>query len=95
LNTTDEPGLDAWYREEHVPMLLSIPGWRRIRRYRLVQGTGPNLLAFHEIDSVAVFDSEAYRAAVGTARRAGVMQSVTARSRRLFGYHNTVRGTEP
>jgi len=93
MNTTDEPALDAWYREEHIPILLSLPGWRRTRRYRAVQGTGQNLLAFHEIDTVAVFDSEAYRAAVTTERRASVMQSVTARSRRLFGYHNTVRGT--
>ena len=30
--------MTAWYEQEHIPMLLAVPGWRRIRRYRL---TGP------------------------------------------------------
>ena len=33
----DEDDLAAWYTEEHIPMLLQVPGWRRIRRYRLVR----------------------------------------------------------
>ncbi|HVV22701.1 MAG TPA: hypothetical protein VHF06_24915 [Pseudonocardiaceae bacterium] len=91
LTTPDEAGLDAWYREEHVPLLLAIPGWRRIRRYRLVEGGGPALLALHEIDGVELFDTAAYRTATGTPRRSAVMHRVTARERRVFGYHNTAR----
>ena len=39
-----EDDLAAWYAEEHVPMLLKVPGWRRIRRFRLTRaldGPGP------------------------------------------------------
>lgn len=90
LSTRDESGLDAWYRDEHVPLLLAIPGWRRTRRYRLVEGSGPALLAFHEIDGVELFDTAAYREATSTPRRAAVMRRVTVRERRVFGYHNTV-----
>ncbi|HVV08625.1 hypothetical protein [Amycolatopsis sp.] len=93
LSTTDEAGLDAWYREEHVPLLHAIPGWRRTRRYRRKAGTGPDLLALHEIDSTDLFELPAYRAATSTARRGSVMEKVTARERRVFGYHNTAGRT--
>ncbi len=39
-----EDDLAAWYTEEHIPMLLKVPGWRRIRRFRLTRaldGPGP------------------------------------------------------
>lgn len=89
--TSDDPaGLDAWYREEHVPLLLALPGWRRTRRYRLVDGRGPAALAVHEIDDAAVFDSAGYRAATSTPRRATVLASVTERTRRVFALHRTV-----
>ena len=91
LSTRDEAGLDTWYREEHVPLLHAMPGWRRTRRYRLAEGSGPGLLAFHEIDHVDLFDEPAYRAATGTPWRARVMREVTARERRVFGYHGTVQ----
>ncbi|GAA5156259.1 hypothetical protein [Amycolatopsis dongchuanensis] len=95
LSSGDERGLDAWYREEHVPLLLAIPGWRRVRRYRRVEGSGPDLLAFHEIDDVGLFDRTAYRAATSTPWRSEVMARVTARERRVFGYHNTARPCPP
>ncbi|NKQ54870.1 hypothetical protein HFP15_18455 [Amycolatopsis sp. K13G38] len=91
LSTRDPDGLDAWYREEHVPLLHAMPGWRRTRRYRRTGGSGPDLLAFHEIDSVDLFAQPLYREATSTARRERVMREVTARERRVFGYHNTVR----
>jgi hypothetical protein len=95
LSTHDEAGLDAWYREEHLPLLHAMPGWRRTRRYRLAEGRGPGLLALHEIDHVGLFDEPAYRAATGTPWRARVMREVTARERRVFGYHDTVRPPGP
>jgi hypothetical protein len=91
LSTTDNAGLDAWYREEHLPLLPAIPGWRRTRRYRLVGGAGPWFLAFHEVDRVELFDLPAHRSATGTPRREAVMRAVTARESRVFGYHDTAR----
>jgi hypothetical protein len=90
LSTVDEEELDAWYVEEHIPMLHEMPGWRRTRRYRLVAGVAPTRLAFHEISSVELFTLEAYRRATGTPRRDRVMRAVTHRERRVLGYHNTV-----
>lgn len=90
LSTTDEPGLDAWYRDEHVPLLHRLPGWYRTRRYRLLEGDGPALLAFHEIADVSLFATAEYREATSTPARAAVMAKVTRRERRVFGYHNTV-----
>ena len=34
LETVDD--MTAWYEQEHIPMLLDVPGWRRIRRFRLM-----------------------------------------------------------
>jgi hypothetical protein len=30
-----EPDLAAYYEQEHFPLLLKVPGWRRARRYEL------------------------------------------------------------
>jgi hypothetical protein len=90
--TSEQPDeLAAWYREEHVPMLLAIPGWRRTRRYLRREGGGPDHLALHEVDDPAVFDSAAYRAATSTARRERILGTVTDRWRRVFTYHGTVK----
>jgi hypothetical protein len=90
LSTDDEPGLEAWYREEHVPLLHRLPGWYRTRRYRLLEGDGPALLAFHEIADVALFDTPEYREATSTPARSAVMKDVTRRERRVFGHHRTI-----
>lgn len=92
MSTSDEAALDAWYRDEHIPLLHAVPGWWRTRRYRLVEGAGPDLLAFHELDGVGVFDTDAYRAARNTPWRDSVMRTITAHERRLFGFHNAVAG---
>ena len=90
LSTADEAGLDAWYRDEHIPLLHRLPGWWRTRRYRLVEGGGPALLAFHEISGVELFATAEYREATGTPAREAVMKDVTHRERRVFAHHTTV-----
>jgi hypothetical protein len=90
LSTPDEAGLGTWYRDEHVPLLHRLPGWYRTRRYRLVEGDGPALLAFHEIADVALFETPEYREATSTPWRSAVMKDVTRRERRVFGHHNSV-----
>jgi len=91
LSTSRPDELGQWYRQEHVPLLHRMPGWRRTRRYRRTEGDGPDFLAFHEIDGVELFDEPEYREATSTEWRSTVMSAVTARERRVFGYHNTAR----
>jgi hypothetical protein len=79
-----EADLAAWYADEHIPMLLAVPGWRRVRRYRLTAGTAPAHLALHELTSVAVFGEPAYRAAVTTPWRNRIFESSIGRERRVF-----------
>jgi hypothetical protein len=81
--------MEAWYVEEHIPMLLAAPGWRRSRRYRLVAGDGPRYLSLHEIESLAAFDSAEYKAAVSTPWRDRIVGSAIGRERRVFGLHRS------
>jgi hypothetical protein len=74
----------AWYREEHIPMLLEVPGWRRSRLFRQVDGAGPAFMAFHEIESPAVFEESSYTAAIGTPWRDRIRSSVARYERDLF-----------
>ena len=53
-------------RQEHFPLLLAVPGWRRARRYVLTSGhRGPKFLSLHEVDS-----GGGVRGSRGTWRRA-------------------------
>lgn len=82
-----EDDLAAWYAEEHIPMLLAVPGWRRIRRYRLTEGTAPAYLSLHELASMAVFDEPGYKAAVSTPWMKRIVESAIGRERRVFALH--------
>lgn len=84
-----EADLDAWYTTEHIPALLAVPGWRRVRRYRLREGDGPAYLALHEISGTDLFATPEYRAATNTPWRDRVMSTVTASERRVFAHHRS------
>lgn len=74
----------AWYREEHSPMLMAAPGWRRIRRYEQVDGNGPRFMALHELESLDGFKTEEYTAAISTPWRLRVTGAVVRRERYIF-----------
>ena len=81
--------LDAWYLEEHIPLLSAVAGWGRIRRYRLVEGAGTAHMAIHEISGMDVFGTEEYRAAITTPWRDRVVASAVASERRVFAHHRS------
>ena len=88
-----EDDLAAWYTEEHIPMLLEVPGWRRIRRFRLVRSLdvpGPAFLSLHELAGPEVLEDPRYRAAVTTPWRDRVVASALRRERRVFGLRNAI-----
>jgi hypothetical protein len=90
-----EADLAAWYTEEHIPMLLEVPGWRRIRRYRLVRALdrpGPDFLSLHELAGPEVLEEPGYLAAISTPWRDRVVASALRRERREFGLRNVIGG---
>lgn len=69
------PAFEAWYADEHVPMLMRANGWLRVRRYRVRPGgDGPawTHLALHELADLEVLDSPERAAARDTPRRAAL-----------------------
>ncbi len=88
-----EDDLQAWYTDEHIPMLLKVPGWRRIRRFRLVRGMdgpAPEFLSVHELAGPEVLEEPAYRAAISTPWRDRIVASALRRERRVFGFRNAL-----
>ena len=79
-----EDDMNAWYAEEHIPMLLEVPGWRRARRYRQIMGDGPRYLSFHDLDGPHVLQEDAFKAAIATPWRTRVLETATGRERRVF-----------
>jgi hypothetical protein len=73
-----------WYRQEHIPMLLAVPGWRRVRLFRQVEGEGPAFMAIHELETPGVFDRPEYTASVSTPWRQRIRDSVLRYERNLF-----------
>jgi hypothetical protein len=86
-----EPDLAAYYEQEHFPLLLKVPGWRRARRFELKEGSGPTYLSLHEIDSEAAFDHPGYAAATSTDWRNRIVASAIGREKRVFGLHQSFR----
>ena len=82
-----EPDLAAYYEQEHYPLLLAVPGWRRARRYVLASGSGPKYLSLHEIDSQAAFDEPGYKEATSTPWRNRIVAAAISREKRVFGLH--------
>jgi len=74
----------TWYREEHIPMLLAVPGWRRARLFRQVEGSGPAFMAVHELETADVFDLPEHQAAISTPWRQRIRSSVVRYERNLF-----------
>jgi hypothetical protein len=70
-----EPGFDSWYLADHMPDRVSVPGFRRARRWRAFEG-GPRDLSLYEIDGPEVMSSAPYLARLadpteGTRRNMG------------------------
>ncbi len=75
---------NAWYEQEHIPMLFSVPGWLRIRRFERVSGEGPQFFAIHDLASKEVFGHPIQRAAGSTPWRAEVVHLRTLFDRRIY-----------
>jgi hypothetical protein len=65
------------YDKEHVPNLKSVPGVRRAGRYKQPSATEPRYLAAYELDSAAVLDGAAWKAAGEAGRWPGEIRPHT------------------
>ena len=85
--------MTAWYEQEHIPMLLDVPGWQRIRRFRLTGppplGDGLGFLSLHELAGPAVLSEPGYRAAVSTPWRDRIVSGALSRERRVLSFRNS------
>jgi hypothetical protein len=71
----------AWYRDEHIPGLLSVPGWLRIRRFERVAGDGADFLALHDLADLGVYEHPKFQAAATTPWLERVKTYTTVRER--------------
>lgn len=60
VDPAHEREFNEWYDEEHFPERATCPGVVDARRFRALEGA-PKYLAYYELDSVAVLDSDAYQ----------------------------------
>ena len=83
------PDMEAYYEQEHYPLLLDVPGWRRARRFVLTSGTGPKYLSLHEVESEAAFNEPGFKAAIATPWYQRIVGAAIGRERRVFGLHKS------
>jgi hypothetical protein len=79
------------YDTEHLGHLRTVPGVQRASRYRQPSPTDPRYLAAYELDSAAVIDSPAWRAA-GEAGRWNTVVRPHTMNRRLALYERVGGG---
>ena len=63
---------DAWYEQEHVPILMAAPEWRAICRFSVLEGGPPffNRMAIHYLSDASAFQSPVRAQARATEWRA-------------------------
>ena len=57
---TREAEYESWYRNEHLPERVGVPGFRAGRRYEAVGGASPRFFTYYEVDAPDVLVSPAY-----------------------------------
>lgn len=83
------PDMEAYYRQEHHPMIMAVPGWRRSRRFVLTSGTGPKYLSLHEIESPSALKEPALDAALSTSWHTRIVAAATFYEQRIFSLHKS------
>ncbi|KAJ7155435.1 hypothetical protein C8R43DRAFT_999844 [Mycena crocata] len=94
MTSKGEDELNKWYDEEHMDLLAKIPGWKRGRRFRLldfgqrgalmVDKPVSKYLAIHELDHNNFLETPEYKHATSTPWRSRVMEQCVRREARVF-----------
>jgi hypothetical protein len=81
---SQRPQLEEWYHGEHIPMLMAVPGWKRIRLFERTEPGPGHFFAMHDIESLAAFDTAEHLAAADTPWRTEAIAGRTGFTRRLY-----------
>ncbi|KAJ9632194.1 hypothetical protein H2203_000597 [Taxawa tesnikishii (nom. ined.)] len=85
--------LDKWYNEEHIDMLMKVPGWRRSRRFVTSPIDGKSeteYLALHEYAPENGLGGKEFQAAVSTEWAKKIAdEKVANRTRRVYDLYYT------
>ena len=55
-----ERAWNDWYNNEHVPDILKCPGFKRVGRFKSLQGNGPRYVTIYELEHPNVRESEEF-----------------------------------
>ncbi|KAL4919276.1 Thiolase, N-terminal domain-containing protein [Aspergillus aurantiobrunneus] len=87
-----EDDLKRWYKEEHIPMLARVPGWRRSRLF-VTASIDPNarreFVALHEFTPQNGLGGPEHKASMDTPWRNRIADSLTSKTRRLYNWAYT------
>jgi antibiotic biosynthesis monooxygenase (ABM) superfamily enzyme len=78
-----EADFNAWYDQEHLAALATVPGVIAVRRFRATEG-GPKYMAVYHLTDPAVQSSEAWARAIDTPWSARVRPTFTTRWRTVY-----------
>ncbi len=91
------PGWEAeflrWQAEEHVPLLLGLPGYRAVTRFR-AEGIPRRFLNLWEVDSVARFHDPSHDATVNTPWKARILPAREVLVVRFYRILGSLPGAE-
>ena len=57
---TREAEYENWYRNEHLPERVGVPGFRFGRRYEAIGGASPRFFTYYELDAPGILMSAPY-----------------------------------
>ncbi|KAL2826093.1 Thiolase, N-terminal domain-containing protein [Aspergillus cavernicola] len=88
----NEDELKCWYKDEHIPMLSRVPGWRRSRLF-LTTSIDPNarreFIALHEFTPQNGLGGPEHKAATDTPWRTRISSLLSTKTRRIYNWTYT------
>jgi hypothetical protein len=79
---------NAWYDQDHLPNLSTVPGVHGARRYRRLSGNGPRYVAVYEFDNDQITRTDAWARAANTEWtqkiRGHNLRAIVTMGRRIF-----------
>ncbi|KPI40235.1 uncharacterized protein AB675_7780 [Cyphellophora attinorum] len=93
------PEVHRWYEKEHIHDLSRIPGWRRSRRFELLEADDlrpgyTELLAVHDFDKINGLDGPEHMAGRAKPWRNQIMAQVERRVSRRFEYFHEFQASD-